>query len=258
MLALQSGARAADEAQRPSLDEWHFGGTAGILYSDGNYGTPINTDVLLGLTSLSLSDEDFKFTASIPYMRISGRGLVVFDASGNPIVINRRTNLAPDVRTGWGDLMLSASYTVPPAVLSGFEVRVTGLAKLPTAPVRRRLSTGEADFGMSVDVSRDFGDWSPFLTAGYMHRGEPAGYTIYDTTSVSVGTSLELREDLVATASYDFDSADSPLVQAGHSLFGSLSWIRSDHMTLTGYTTIGLSAGSPDVGAGLLVSYGLN
>ena len=91
-----------------------------------------------------------------------------------------------------------------------------------------------------------------------MYRGEPAGFTIYDTASVSAGTSLELRSDLVATASYDFDSADSPLVPAGHSLSTSLSWIRGDHVTLTGYTTIGLSAGSPDIGAGLLISYGLN
>ena len=54
-----------------------------------------NTNVLLGLTTLSLSNDNFKFSASVPYMRISGRGLVVFDASGNPIVINRRTNV-PD------------------------------------------------------------------------------------------------------------------------------------------------------------------
>jgi hypothetical protein len=256
LLALCATGAAAQE--RPSLDDWHVTGTAGLLYSDGDYGTPINTDVLLGLSSLSLSDDDFKFTASIPYMRINGRGLVVFDASGNPILINRRTNLPPSERTGWGDLMLSASYTVPSMILSGYEVRLTGLAKVPTSPARRRLGTGEADFGVSVDVSRQFGAWTPFVTAGYMYRGEPVGFTIYDTTSVSAGTSLELRSDLVATASYDFDSADSPLVPAGHSLSASLSWIRSDHMTLTGYTTVGLSAGSPDMGAGLLISYGLN
>jgi hypothetical protein len=257
-LALHATDAAAQNAQTPSLDDWHLTGTGGVLYSDGNYGTSINTDVLLGLSSLSLSDDDFKFTASIPYMRISGRGLVVFDASGNPIVINRRTNLPPSERTGWGDLTLSASYTVPSMILGGYEARLTGIAKVPTSPARQRLGTGEADFGMSLDVSRHFGAWTPFVTAGYMYRGEPLGFTIYDTTSVSAGTSLELRSDLVATASYDFDSADSPLVPAGHSLSASLSWIHDSHLTLTGYTTVGLSAGSPDVGAGLLLSYGLN
>ena len=79
--------------------------------------------MLLGLPTLSLANGNFKFSASIPYMRISGRGLVVFDASGNPIVINRRTSLPPDVRTGWGDLNFGASYTIPPAILDDFEVQ---------------------------------------------------------------------------------------------------------------------------------------
>jgi hypothetical protein len=238
--------------------DWQLTGTMGVTYNDGDYGTPVNTNVLLGLSTLALSNGNFKFSASIPYMRISGRGLVVFDASGNPIVINRRTSAAPDVRTGWGDLNLSASYTIPSSVLDNFEVRLTGIAKLPTAPARRRLSTGEADFGMSLDVSRPFGIWAPFVTVGYLDRGQPAGFTLYGTTSVSAGTSLELSKNLVAVASYDYDSADTPLVPAAHELFGSLSWIRDDHVTLTGYGTVGLSAGSPDMGVGFLVSYSLN
>lgn len=238
--------------------DWQLTGTFAATDTNGSYGTPLNTNVLLGLTTLSLANGDFKFSASIPYMRISGRGLVVFDASGNPIVINRRTSLPPDVRTGWGDLTLSASYTIPRAVLGDFEIRLTGITKLPTAAARRRLSTGEADFGMSVDVSRQFGAWGPFVTFGYLDRGRPQGFTLYNTTSVSAGTSLMLSENLVAVASYDFDSADSPLVPAGHELLGSLSWIRDDRITLTGYGTAGLSSGSPDFGIGFLISYAVN
>ena len=210
--------------------------------------------MLLGLSTLSLSNDSFQFTASLPYMRISGRGLLVFDASGNPIVINRRANGPTDVRTGWGDLSLSASYTIPPAVLADFQVRVTGITKLPTAPSRRRLNTGEADFGMSVDVSRSFGDWTPFVTVGYLNRGQPAGFTFYDTSSVSVGTSYVLNENLVAVASYDYDSPDAPQVTGAHELSASLSWIRDNNMTLTGYGTVGLSSGSPDMGVGFLIS----
>ena len=111
---------------------------------------------------------------------------------------------------------------------------------------------------MSVDVSRQFGAWGPFVTFGYLDRGRPQGFTLYNTTSVSAGTSLMLSENLVAVASYDFDSADSPLVPAGHELLGSLSWIRDDRITLTGYGTAGLSSGSPDFGLGFLISYTVN
>ena len=249
---------ALADGKDPAVPDWQLTGTLGITDTNGSYGTPINTNVLLSLGTLSLSDGNFKFTASIPYMRISGRGLVVFDASGNPIVINRRTNVAPDVRTGWGDVNLSASYMIPPAILNDFQVTLTGLAKVPSGPTHRRLSTGEADFGMNVDVSRQFGIWGPFVTVGYLNRGQPAGFTLYNTTSVSAGTSLEISKNLVALMSYDYDSADTPLVPAGHELLGSLSWIRDDRVTLTGYGTVGLSAGSPDVGVGVLISYGLN
>lgn len=247
----------AREKSVPAPD-WQWTGTFGVMDTHGDYGTSQKTNVFLSLATISLSNSDFKFSASMPYMRISGRGLVLFNASGNPIVVNRRAVGPTDVRTGWGDLNLSASYTLPSSVLDDFEVRVSGLAKLPTAPSRRRINTGEADFGMSVDVSRQWGTWGPFVTVGYMDRGQPLGYTLYSTTSVSAGTSLQLRDDLVAVASYDYDSADSPLVPAAHQLFGSLSWIRDDRVTLTGYSTVGLNAGSPDLGAGLLISYGLN
>jgi len=256
LLSLTAAPSLADDKDYQPQD-WQLTGTFGVNYSSGNYGTPINTNVLLGLPTLSLGTGNFKFSASIPYMRIDGRGLVVFDASGNPIVINRRTTLPPALRTGWGDVNFSASYTIPPAVLDDFEVRLTGVTKIPTGSARKRLSTGEYDFGASVDISRQFGIWGPFVTVGYLNLGQPAGFTLYNTTSVSAGTSLVLSDNLVAVASYDYDSADSPLVPAGHELSGSLSWMRDDHITLMGYGTVGLSAGSPDLGVGFLISYGL-
>ena len=143
LLALATASAFAGDKDTPSPD-WQLTGTFGLSDSNGNYGTPVNTDVLLGLSTLSLADGNFKFSASIPYMRISGRGLVVFDASGNPIVINRRTSLPPDVRTGWGDVNFSASYTIPPSILDDFEVRLTGVTKVPIGSARRQTQHRES------------------------------------------------------------------------------------------------------------------
>jgi hypothetical protein len=259
LLLLAAGAgQAFAQNDNFSFQDLQLNGTFGLQYSNGDYGTTRNTSVLIGLPTLGVETGDFQFNLSMPYMRISGRGLVLFDAAGNPIVVNRRTSLPPAVRTGFGDLNLSATYTVPKDVLDDFEVKLTAGTKLPTASARRRLSTGETDFSLSADISRQFGAWGPFLTVGYLLPGKPAAFKLYNTTSMSAGTSLELSDNLVAVASYDFDSASTPLVAASHELFGSLSWIRDNGLTLTGYGTVGLSTGSPDIGAGLLVSYGLN
>jgi hypothetical protein len=255
LMLLPSGATGA-WAQGADITEpdLHVTGSFGFDYSNGGYGTAQNTNVLLGLFGVGLETGNFRFTAGMPYMRISGRGLVVFDAGGNVILVNRRNGPLDD-RTGWGDLNLSASYTVPSSALDDFEVRLTATTKLPTASSRRRLSTGEADFGLSIDVSRQYGIWGPFLSAGYLIPGRPALYTLRDTASVSVGTSIELSEHLVAITSYDYDSESAPQAAASHQLFGSLSWIRDGGITLTGYAKLGLNSGSPDVGGGLLLSY---
>ena len=190
-------------------------------------------------------------------MRISGRGLVVFDAAGNPIVISRRTSIAPDVRTGFGDLNLSSTYAIPPALLDDFDVKLTARIKLPTASARRRLSTGKTDFGMSMDVSREFGIWGPFVTVGYLIPGQSPTYKAKKyRLGIGRNQHCALDRNLIAIVSYDHDSASAPQVDASQEMFGSLSWIIDDSITLTGYTTAGLSSGSPNVGGGLILSYG--
>jgi hypothetical protein len=258
LLLPASAGQALAQDENFSFQDIQLTGTFGLGYSNGDYGTSQNTNVELGLPVLSLETGDFKFSASMPYLRISGRGLVIFDASGNPIIVKRRAPLPPDVRTGFGDLNLSATYTLPSDALEGFEVNLTGSTKLPTASTRRRLSTGEADFGISADISRQFGSWGPFLTIGYLFAGKTTAYQLENTASVSAGSSLELGDGLVAVVSYDYDSSGTRLVASSKELFGSLSWIRGNGMTLTGYGTVGLSSGSPGIGAGLLVSYGFN
>lgn len=80
---------------------------------------------------------------------------------------------------------------------------------------------------------------------GYLVPGQPVGYTLNDNVSVSAGTSYELSKNFVAIASYHFNSPDLPLVPVAHELFGSLSWVRGGGVTVTGYGSVGLSAGAP-------------
>jgi hypothetical protein len=238
--------------------DFKFSATSGLSYSNGGYGTERNTNVLLDITTASVQTGNFKFNVGIPYMRISGRGLVIFDASGDPIIIDRRADLPPDVRTGWGDINLSGTYTVPPGLLDDYEVKLTADTKVPTGSARKHLSTGEADFGMDLDVSRQIGIWGPFLDVGYLIPGQPPTVHLDPTTSISTGSSIELGDHLVAIVSYEYAGSSTSLVDASHEMFGSLSWLFNNDVTLTGYGTVGLSTGSPNIGGGALISYGFN
>jgi hypothetical protein len=238
--------------------DFSFTGNFGLDYSNGDYGTAENTGVLVALTSLGVQTDDFHFYVSLPHLDVSGQGLILFDASGNPIVASQGTGTSFNDRSGFGDVSVSAAYDLPPAILDDFQLELIGRVKIPTASQSKGLSTGKADFGASIDLSRDFGIWGPFITLSFLKVGQPSAYSLDNTYSVSAGTSVELNSNLIAIASYDYDSPITPLVDASNDLFGSLTWIYNDTITLTGYGTTGLSSGAPAISAGFFVSYKFN
>ncbi len=230
---------------------------SGIDYSSGKYGDSQSTDILVGLTSLALTAGNFQFSASMPYLTITGPAYVVIGSGGVPAVIKPNAGASSTNRSGWGDLNLSATYTVPSEYLDDFDVAITGRTKIATAESAKGLSTGATDFAFFLDVSRPFGVWSPFVTLGYRVPGNPGFYAFNDAPSFSVGTSVQLGDNVVAIASYDFDGSISSTLADAQQLFGSVSWLCNDRWTFTVYAEAGLSSGAPGVGTGLLISWKL-
>jgi hypothetical protein len=189
---------------------------------------------------------------------IQGPATIVAGAGGIPVAKRKPSAsvpLQPVTRAGWGDLNLSLTYSLPPDDLDGFAVDLTGLTKVAIANAAKGLSTGEDDFGFSVDVSREIGIWSPFVTFGYRIPGSPSAYSLNSAPSFSVGTSLKLDEKILAIISYDFDGTISDTLADSQLLFASASWICSDSLTITAYAEKGLSGGTPGVGTGLLLGW---
>ena len=229
--------------------------STGLDYSSGKYGGKLSTDILVGLTDITLTAGNFQFSAGLPYLNISGPAYVVVGAGGVPVIINPARGSDTTVRDGWGDLNISATYSVQPEDLYGFEADLTGGAKIATADASKGLSSGESDFGFSVDVLRQIDNWTPFVTFGYRVPGSPRAYTLNSSPSFSVGTSVQFDEKLLAIVSYDFDGTISKSLADSQQLFGSLSWVFNDSLTLTAYAELGMSSGAPSQGTGLLLGW---
>lgn len=265
MLATATPAFAADPdpARKPDDDAGtiiSLAGTSvslsgGLDYSSGRYGERKSTDILVGLTSVSVTSGAFLFTASLPYLTITGPSFVVVGPGGVPVLVTPTPGSSSTGRSGWGDLNLGATFTVPPGYVDDFEVAVTMRTKVATADASKGLSTGATDFGFFVDVSRQFDIWAPFVTFGYRVPGKPSFYSFDDAPSFSVGSSVSLGKDFVAIASYDFDGSISSTLADAQQLFGSITWLATDNISLTAYADDGLSSGAPKVGGGLLVSW---
>jgi hypothetical protein len=99
--------------------------STGLDYSSGKYGGKLSTDILVGLTDITLTAGNFQFSAGLPYLNISGPAYVVVGAGGVPVIINPARGSDTTVRDGWGDLNISATYSIQPEDLYGFEADLT-------------------------------------------------------------------------------------------------------------------------------------
>ena len=232
--------------------------SSGLDYSAGKYGDSKDTDILVGLTNLTFAKDDFQVSVSMPYLDIMGPAYVVVGAGGVPVLVNPAKGNDSTVRTGWGDLNFSASYTLPSEDLDDIEITGTFRTKIATANASKGLGTGATDFAFSVDVSKQFDAWGPFATFAYRVPGEPSFYSFNDAPSFSVGTSVQMADDVVAIVSYDFDGSISGSLADAQQWFASVTWLSNEKLSLTAYLENGLSSGAPRIGTGLLVSWKVN
>ncbi|HET7083360.1 MAG TPA: hypothetical protein VFI23_01210 [Rhizomicrobium sp.] len=229
--------------------------SSGLDFSSGKYGAGQTTDILMSLTDITLQRGDFRFSGSLPYLDIKGPDSVIAGSNGVPVAIRRGVSAIRTKRSGWGDLNLAATWSVPSEDIDDFQVDLTGRVKVATANAEKGLSSGENDFDFSVDVAREIGIWTPFVNFGYRVPGRPSAYSLVSAPSFSVGTTLQIGDQLVGQAAYEFDGTISNTLADSQQLLASLSWLCTDKLTVTTYVTRGVSAGAAQVGTGLLVSW---
>jgi Putative MetA-pathway of phenol degradation len=228
--------------------------STGADYSSGAYGGAAKTNIFVAPLSITEKTGAWRFSASIPYLRISGPGNVVIGADGRPLP---GVPGVAGTRSGFGDLSLAATASLPPDALGGFSVDLTGRVKLPTSKSSEHLGTGKTDFSMNADISYPMGNWAPFVDIGYRIPGRPSGIDLKNAVTASVGTSYAMGHT-VLIASYDYSQASSPLAKDAQEIFGAVSTPIARRVNATLYGIGGLSDGSPDYEAGLLFTVKLN
>lgn len=227
-------------------DDTSFTITSGVDYSQGDYGTGTDTDILVAPVSARLSTGNLRLSASLPYLRIEGAGIVGGD--GGPIVVD--PNSPSTTRSGLGDLTLGVNYGIPEED-AGFGLDFGARVKLPTAETG--LGTGKTDVSFSGELSRTFGTVTPFVQAGYRIMGDPDTVNLENVWFGSIGASAAVGRS-VLLASYDYRQSTTALVEDSQEVFGAFSAPVSDRLNLTFYGSAGLSDGAPDYGVGAMVT----
>jgi len=243
----------AQPAIAQAASDRSFSITTGVDYTTGKYGASEDTTILVIPVSARFKTGDWRFSATVPYLQIDGASSIVGSGDGGPIIIDPN---APRVkRDGLGDLSVGAIFSAMKEETAGVNLDLGATVKLPTGSASDGLGTGKTDYSVSADTSKTFGVVSPFVTVGYRVPGDPDGVDLDNTFSASVGASVAFGES-VAILSYDYRQATSDLAEDSREVFGAFSGpVGSANWTL--YASAGLSDGSPDLGAGLMLTFKL-
>lgn len=226
--------------------------STGVDYSEGEFGSGVDTSILVVPMSISTRFDGFSVSVSVPYLEIDGSSSVVGGGDG-PIITD--PNLADTKRSGIGDVSVRARYDM--FDLGGVQLSASGRVKLPTGSSADRLSTGETDFSGALELAATQGAIQPFGEIGYRILGDPDGIDLQNGIYGSAGALILLPANFVAIASYDYVEASSTAIDDTHSVFGGLVIPASERLSLTTYGTLGLSESAADWGAGILLSFKL-
>lgn len=223
-----------------------IGLSVGASYSSGRYGA--THPIRIASTNFGANAEvgAWRVDATIPYLVISTAGAAV-DAGGLVLPGNDRGSIR-----GFGDMTLRSSAPVPLGEDAPVDIRVAFQVKAPTGAAG--LSTGKFDGGFDVEVSRAFGTFSPFVSAGYRIYGDGRDLKLADGWALSAGATRTWGKTTVIVS---YDRAQSAVAgPASDEFFGIASGVLSPDWGWTAYGSKGLSAGAADFMLGFGITRG--
>lgn len=141
-----------------------------VVYARGSYGLPTDTDIWIALVNPTYETNDWRLQASLPWIWLKGPASVVGNAGTAP---------AARTESGVGDAAVTVTRKFDPGA-SGWYTSFGVKVKLPTADDKKGLGTGQADAALQFDVTKKFGEITPYATAGYQFLGRSALYPMKD------------------------------------------------------------------------------
>ncbi len=259
-LMLAGAAHAADH------NNGGFSLGVGVDYSSGKYGTNTTTDITSVPVTAKYTSGSWTYKASLPWLRISGDPNV-FPGLGEVPNINPKgrghqkgggvgapgTAAPTGTASGIGDLRLAATYTVDTG--SPLGVDLTGNVKIATADADKGLGTGANDYGLAVDLYRDFSGTTVFGGVGYTQLGNTRYVDVKGVANANVGASWKIGGGSLG-AMYDYRQAASSIGDPRSEVTGFYSFGATPASKMQVYASAGLSNGSPDWGGGVSYTHG--
>ncbi len=240
----------------------------GVEFSSGKYGTNTRTDSMYApLTIMASPTNRLGFSLEIPFVHQSNGNVV--SSLGQGGMMGSKSTMLPIAGTGGmsssastntaesglGDIILKAGYTLLLEKDGLPQIRPTAFVKFPTADKNKSLGTGEFDEGFSVEVSKWFGKWNPFVEAGYTIQGKSAQLSLKNYMAYNAGVGYQVADNFRPIL---LIKGTTPPAVGASSLLEvrlKLKYLATNHTGIDGYIAKGITTNSPDYGTGLSLYY---
>jgi len=253
-------ATSAHAENGPTTDG-KFSLSAGLEYSTGKYGNTTATTIWYLPVTSTYQNGDWTFSATIPYLWMSGPGGVVrgFGNLASAPATAQGSGFGKAAagggtitHSGLGDVLIAAGYLMYTSDV--FRLDGSGKAKLGTADANAGLGTGQNDYAVQLDAYYLLADRTTLLPSiGYKFVGQPAGIPVRNVPYGSLGLDQKISESGHVGLLYEIARNPVPTLPdlKDAVLYASTS---SGYDKLAVRLTRGFTSSSPDWSVGLLLT----
>ncbi|HYD18528.1 MAG TPA: hypothetical protein VEF76_08625 [Patescibacteria group bacterium] len=237
---------ATTPAQAQRAPQTVFTVSAGYNYSWGDYGQLNETRVTYAPLTLKWQRGEWSAKLLMPYIRITGPGVVVGDVPvGTPRPVG--------TEEGLGDITPSLTWT---HTLNRFgtTAELSGILKLPTADEDKRLGTGLTDFTAQAGLIQPIGKAYLNGNIGRKFNGANATFPLRDVWKYTVGGGYRLFDQTSIGLLYDYRERQSTGSENLSLLTGYVSQSITPQWSVQLYASKGYSNSSPDANLGLQIN----
>jgi len=234
----------------PVAAEPGFSLTTGLDYSTGKYGGTESTDILYIPLIGKYEADKYTLKLTVPYLQITGPGNVVRDVGQ----VGTASSTTRTRQSGLGDVVAAGTYNMYDGRANGTLVDVTAKIKFGTADDAKGLGTGEKDYSLQAELYKTLGKNTVFGTLGYKVMGSPTGVTLRNVFYGSLGAGHKYSQETSAGLILDLREKASAAGHAQQELTAYVSHKLGRTWKAQAYAVKGFSDGSPDWGAGAMVT----
>ncbi len=203
---------------------------ADFSYFKGDFGSPVTEKLSMFYASLGRIEPNYDLSVSLPYLSF-----------------NRSDDTQAVTESGIGDLFLRGGFRLVSEAKAGFSLYGSLSAKIALADETKGLGSGENDYGLSFNLSKQWDKIRGSIYTGYSNNGDPQGLNYANTPLLGISVAKYFG----LTSAYVSLQKSKALVDSNKdpfSLLGGVYHMFTTKLMFRGQVSLGLSDGSADYG----------